>query len=228
MNADDIASLLIQLDSRDLDAEALQLTKKLESDASTVDVVAFESFYLPLLSALMASIPFSSEWAPHYCRLFRKTLLMYAKRFVQIEPQPGNWKFQPRGCGCHNCCQLDKFLVSASEQSMRFPVSSRERAHLHQTLEDTNISHVTKRGSVETLVVTKCPTPALAKYKQWQQRFEKAKEQIQKLDHGLLKQLLGGDYEYLSELKDTRRDREGLPSARRAERRQGPEIIDLT
>lgn len=95
-------------------------------------------------------------------------------------------------------------------------------------LNGTNIRHVTERFVFETLVVTKPATPSLVKHEQWLARFAKAREWILKLDQDVLKQLLDDDYEYLIELTDTRGEREGLPSARGAVRRRGPEIIDLT
>ncbi len=228
LNADDVAALLMQLDRQDLQGWGLQLTSKLQAEAGTVDVIAFESFFIPLLSALITIVPWISERVTRYRNLFRTTLQMLAKRFVQIAPQPGKWTYNPRGCGCRNCRQLDQFLISSSQQSIRFPVSSSERAHLHQMLNGTNIRHVTERWGVETLVVTKPATPSLVKHEQWVARFAKAREWILKLDQDVLKQLLDDDYGYLIELEDTRREREGLPSARGAVRRRGPEIIDLT
>lgn len=166
-----------------------------------------------------------------YKKLFQTTLSMYAMRFVQIDSQLGNWTNKPQGCSsprCSDCPQLDQFLINASQQSMKFPVSKKRRQHLHQMLEGTTITHVTDRRGGDTLVVTKLASPSLAKHGQWQKRFWKAEEQIKTLDQKILKQLLDEDYEYLTELRDTRRGREGLPSARVAVRRQGPEIIDLT
>lgn len=228
MSADDVVTLLDLLDKRDLEIEVLNLIEKLEAEAGIVDVAAFESFFLPLLEALIATIAWTSEQVTRYRKLFQTTLLMYARRFVQIEPQAGNWTTTPRGCGCLNCRHLDHFLVNASQQSMRFPVSSGARQHLHQMLDYTNIRHVTRRTGVETLVVTKPATPSLVKHEEWQKRFSKAEEQIKKLDQETLKQLLDVDYEYLTELRKSRRGREELPSARVAVRRQGPDIIDLT
>lgn len=229
MSADDVAFLFVLLDRRNLEDEALELIKKLEAEAGTVDVVAFETFFLPLLEALIGTLQWTSERVTRYRKLFRTTLLMYATRFVQIEPQAGNWTSTPRGCGCLNCRQLDQFLVNASQQSMKFPVGRGARQHLHQMLEDTKISHVTDRRGVETLVVTKPLTATLAKHEQWEKRFSKAKGQIGKLDQKILRQLLDDDdYEYLTELRNTKRSHEGLPSARVAVRRLRPEIIDLT
>ncbi|CAD6575940.1 MAG: hypothetical protein ASARMPREDX12_007651 [Alectoria sarmentosa] len=95
-------------------------------------------------------------------------------------------------------------------------------------LEWTNIRHVTDRRGVETLVVTKPSAPSLAKHEQWRKRFSNAQEQINTLDQEILKQLLGDEYEYITKLRDSKRDNKGLPVARVTERRQGPEIIDLT
>lgn len=153
---------------------------------------------------------------------------MYAKRFVQIEPQAGTLTMIPRGCGCSLCRQLDAFLLSASQQSIGFPVSKGRRQHLHQRLEGTGIKHVTDRRRVETLVVTKPSSPSMAKHEQWRKRFERAKERIKKLDQGMLKRLLGDDYKSLTELQGTTRGDQGLPGALVPERRQRLEIIDLT
>ena len=231
MSADDVAILLVLLDVQETEIQALELVRKLEAEAGKVDVVAFESFFLPLLKALIVKLPWTPELVNRYKKLFRTTLLMYARRYVQIEPQGGDWTDTPRGCGwprCPDCPRLDQFLVNASQQSLKFPVSRNRRQHLHQRLDRTNIKHDTDRRGGDTLVVTKLASPSLAKHEQWQKRFSKAEERIQKLDQTILKQLLDDDYEYLTELRDTRRGREGLPSARVAVRGQGPEIIDLT
>lgn len=228
MSADDVVTLLDILDRHDLETEALEVIGKLEAEAGVVDIVAFESFFLPLLEALIVRVRWTYEQVTRYERLVKTTLLMYARRFVQIEPQTGDWTNIPQGCGCLDCHQLDLFLVDPSQQSIRFPVRSSSRAHLHQMLDRTDIRHVTDRTVVETLVVTKPATPSMVKHQEWEKRFSKAEEQIKKLDQETLKQLLGVDYEYLTELRKSRRGREELPSARVAARRQRPDIIDLT
>ena len=99
MSADDVAILLVELDGRDLKVEVLKVIRKLEAEASIVEVVAFGSFFLPLLEMLIATVRWTSERVTRYAKLFRITLSMYARRFVQIEPQAGNWTHPPRGCG---------------------------------------------------------------------------------------------------------------------------------
>ena len=228
MNANDTAALLVQLDGHGSELELLTLIRKLEAEAGRVDVVAFESFFLPLLKGLIVSLPWSLEREARYGSFFRTLLSMYVKRFVQRKPQAGNWTTTPRGCGCSDCRQLDAFLANASQASMRFPVSSNRRQHLHQVLEGTDIKHVTDRRGVETLVVTKTASSSLTKMQQWQERFAKAREQILKLDPKILKKVLRDDYRYLTELEDSNRRAEGMPSARGAARRQRIEVIDLT
>ncbi|KAL9064880.1 MAG: hypothetical protein Q9161_008583 [Pseudevernia consocians] len=226
----DVAILLVQLDMRDLEDEVLKMTSKLEAEAGRVDVVAYESFFLPLLEALTEMVVWTSARVIRFGKFFRTTLSRYAGRFVQIEPQAGNWTMDPRGCGCSDCQKLDQFLTNDTQQSVDFPVSRGRRQHLMQMLEFTTINYDNTRRGVETLVVTKpsTVTPSLAKHEQWQKRFSKAEEQIKKMDQAVLKQLLGDDYEYLTELRDTRRGHKRLPGARVALARQGPEIIDLT
>ncbi|KAM0794006.1 hypothetical protein BDR22DRAFT_877147, partial [Usnea florida] len=203
------------------------MTHLLEAEAGTVDPVAFESFFLPLLQALIETLEWTFERLTIYGNLFRTTLSMYARRFVQIEPEPDNWSTTRLGCGCSLCRELDDFLVSASQQSKRFPVASRARQHLHSQLQFTPISHVTDRRGGESLVVTKPSTPSLVKHGQWQRRFEKAREHIRKLDPAVLKRLLGEDYKPLVRLRGTQRGDEGFVSTRVVARRQGHEIIDL-
>ena len=228
VSADDVCILLVQLDRRGHESEVSNLTSLLEAEAGTVDPVAFESFFLPLLQALIETVEWTFERLTLYGNLFRTTLSMYARRFVQIEPEPGSWTMTRLGCGCSLCRELDEFLVNASQQSKRFPVARGARQHLHSRLQFSRISHVTDRRGVETLVVTKPNTPSSVKHGQWARRFEKAREHIRKLDPIVLKRLLGEDYKPLVRLRGTQRGDEGFVSTRVVKRLQGHEIIDLT
>ena len=165
-SADDVCILLVQLDRRGHESEVSKMTSLLEAEAGTVDPVAFESFFLPLLQALIETVEWTFERLTIYGNLFRTTLSMYARRFVQIEPEPDSWTTTPLGCGCSLCRELDDFLVNASQQSKRFPVANRARQHLHSRLQFTRISHVTERRGVETLVVTKPNTTSSVKHEQ--------------------------------------------------------------
>ena len=227
-SADDVCTLLVQLDRRGHGSEASKMTNQLEAEASTVNPVAFESFFLPLLQALIETVEWTFERLTMYGNLFRTTLSLYARRFVQIEPEPDNWTTTRLGCGCSLCRDLDDFLINPSQQSTRFPVANRARQHLHSRLQFTRISHVTDRRGVETLVVTKPNTSSSVKHGQWQRRFEKAREHIRKLDPTVLKRLLGEEYKPLVRLRGTQRGDEGFVSTRVVGRRQGHEIIDLT
>ena len=227
-NADDVCILLVQLDRRGYESEVSKMTSLLEAEAGTANPVTFESFFLPLLQALIETVEWTFEHLAIFGNLFRTTLSMYARRFVQIEPEPNNWKTTQLGCGCSLCRELDDFLANASQQLKRFPVANRARQHLHSRLQFTRISHVTDRRGTETLVVTKPNTPESVKRGQWQGRFEKAREHIRKLDPAVLKRLLGEDYKPLVRLRGTQRGDEGFVSTRVVGRRRGNEIIDLT
>ena len=228
ISAADVCILLVHLDRRGHESEVSKMTSLLEAQASTVDPVAFESFFLPLLQALINTVEWTFERLAIFGNLFRTTLSMYAKRFVQIEPEPDNWTTTRLGCGCALCRDLDDFLVNASQQSKRFPVARGARQHLHSRLQCTRISHVTDRRGVETLVVTKPNTPSSVKHGQWARRFEKAREWIGKLDPIVLKRLLGENYKPLVRLRGTQRGDEGFVGTRVVGRRLGCKIIDLT
>ena len=228
IRADDVCILLVQLDRRGHESELSKMTSLLEAEAGTADPVAFECFFLPLLQALIETVEWTFERLAIYGNLFRTTLSMYARRFVQIEPELGSWTTARLGCGCSLCRELDDFLVNASQQSMRFPVARGARQHLHSRLQFTRISHETDRRGSETLVVTKPNTPSSVKHEQWQRRFEKAREHIRKLDPSVLKRLLGDDYKPLVRLRGSQRGSEGFVGTRVVRRRQGHEIIDLT
>lgn len=76
MSAGDVAFLLVLLDRRDLEDEAVMLIAKLEAEAGTVDIIAFETFFLPLLEALIVWLQWTSERVARYRKLFRTTLLI--------------------------------------------------------------------------------------------------------------------------------------------------------
>lgn len=202
------------------------MLEKLEKEAASTGLTAFEGFFLPLLRDLIRrQVPPSS---PCYQRLFREILLTYAKRYVQAEPHSGDWACEPEGCGYSDCDRLDRSLAYPYMESKRFPVSKSRRHHLHCMLNDTKYSHETYRRGMETLVVTKPASRSLVKYEQWKKRFIKARQEIKQLDQRVLQELLHEDYEYLSQLRAARHNAKGLPSAKKAPRTQHIEVVDLT
>ena len=226
LNGNDTALFLHQIESESLRTEALDVIGKLEEEAASTELTAFEGFFLPLLGALIrCQIPSSAQ---RYQTLFREILLEYGRCYVQVEPRSGDWARDAEGCGCSDCNRLDRFLADPSLESKRFPVSKSKRHHLHCMLNDTEYTHETERRGVETLVVTKPPSRSFAKYEQWKARFSKARQEIKNLDQNVLRELLGDDYEYLSKLRATRRGAGELPSARKAPKVQQIEVVDLT
>lgn len=120
---------------------------------------------------------------------------MYARRYVQAETCSSDWVRDPEGCGCSDCDRRDRFLADPS-------LGSKSRSHhLHCIVNDTEYTHETDRRGVEILVVPKPPSRSLAKYEQWKMRLSQAEQKIKKLDQRVLRELLGEDYRYLSQLR---------------------------
>ncbi len=226
IDGNDTALFLHHLEKENMKTEALEVLGRLGKEAASIELTAFDNFFPQLLrSLLQLQIPLAEQ---RYRNLFRKLLLAYATRYVQTEPPSGDWARRPEGCGCADCDRLDRFLADPLLQSKKFSVSKNRRHHLHCMLNDTEYTHETDRRGIETLVVTKPASHSLAKYEQWKVRFDKAKRKIRELDQGVLKELLGEDYEYLTRLSAARRGAGGLPSAKKVPRRKGVEVVDLT
>ena len=232
LSGQDTASFLHHLEKEDMKTETQEVLSKLENEAASNDPIAFESFFLPLLHHLIQlHVPLAE---PRYKKLFRDILLAYATRYVQPEPTtPGDWARRPEGCGCSDCYSLDRFLTDPSLQLKRFPVSKSRRHHLHCMLNDTEYTHETDRKGVETLVVTKPASRSTIKFEQWKTRFLKAKREIENLDQGVLREMLGEDFVFLSRLRAASLGKEEMPSMMRRRRGKAAmarrvEVVDLT
>lgn len=169
MHGPDVDVLLHYLYTKDLTDQFMSVYVKLIHEASGCDLVAFDAFYFPLLSALIIRQTRQTGLLQKHKTLFRGILSLYIKRYVQVEPPAGSWARDPEGCGgsCHDCESLDKFLMDPTLISKRFAVSSNRRHHLHSMLNDTGHKHETERGRFETLVVTKRIDSADKKHEKW-------------------------------------------------------------
>ena len=229
MHGPDVDVLLHYHYTKGLNDQYMSVYVKLVYEASGCDLVAFDAFYFPLLSALIIRQTRHTGLRKIHRTLFPGVLSLYVKRYVQIEPSAGTWARNPEGCGrsCHDCESLDNFLMDPTLKSKRFPVPSSRRHHLHSMLNQTGHKHETERGRVETLVVTKRIGAADRKHEQWRQRFSAAQERINALDQEALKELLGEEYESMIQL---RADAMEWSEARwkALKRKLRPEVIDLT
>lgn len=130
-------------------------------------------------------------------RMYCTTLEGYLKRFVQRQPPAfQNWARNRVTCSCGDCWRLNLFLVSATQQVARFPVSKNKRHHLHSVLDINRVdcTHITERIIPETLVVTK-RDKGKAAYDAWLSRCKEAHEALQRFDQDALRNLLG-DQQY--------------------------------
>ncbi|RYP45224.1 hypothetical protein DL768_008417 [Monosporascus sp. mg162] len=126
-----------------------------------VDVGAVEE----LLRALASSLP-RYGMRPLGCvgDLFATLLRTYVYADAPTPPRrlPG-WAHRPRGCGCEDCRDLDRFLSAADERVGRFSINKEKRQHIeyrlpryygHKSREIFSCSLDQKRKPY-TLVITK-------------------------------------------------------------------------
>ncbi|KAL8712491.1 MAG: hypothetical protein Q9220_003339 [cf. Caloplaca sp. 1 TL-2023] len=214
MDGHDLSRLIEYLRCTAQFDEVNQLREKLIRDADNCELVAFEAFYIPLLTDLASKLPTNSEHCEVYQPLYRKVLCSYIRRYVQTEPPRGNLAKQLEGCGssrCADCRDLDRFLGDPKRKSAFFVVDKGRRHHLHKQLNDTEHSHTTR--GYNQLVVTKGSSAHDIKHENWKKRSQNAREKIQAFDQDVLKDLLGPDYDDVIALR---------PGKKR------PVVIDLT
>ncbi|KAG8532380.1 uncharacterized protein KY384_002865 [Bacidia gigantensis] len=207
------------------------LLRRLSSNTSSCPPIAFQTFFIPLLTLLQphALSPESDAANPLYATLFFTVLTAYITRYVQRSPVPKrNLSRGPEGCDsprCIDCKRLDAFLADPDKESMDFAVDSGRRAHLHQLLTRTGCSHNTDRRRGDTLVVTKRMTREDRRMVEWEIRWKEARKVVGGLDRRVLRVVLGeafgvvvacdygGVVRYLKRVKG---------------RREGGDVIDLT
>jgi hypothetical protein len=194
-----IAAFLCACQELKLNAELDQIVKKLLTEMKTAQLELFHSVYIPLLKLLVkrfsekATIN-SSPFQP----LFRQILCHYIFRYVEAEPTPPrDWKQATVRCNCVDCQSLNRFLASPTEKVGRFSVAKKRRQHLHSVLDEarSGCTHETeRRGSPQTLVVTKTRAKHQAARKAWATRCGVAKKHLEELGAEALKGLLGDMY----------------------------------
>jgi len=193
-NSKNIATLLCHCLSLRLETELYQIITKLGREVMKTPVELFEVIYLPFLKVLINMLQDKSLSAQGslFQRLFQMTLCTYIIRYVQPEPvPPKDWTRPPVSCGCSDCQVLNAFLLAPDQQVGRFAVNKQRRAHLHQRIDGTGLTHETeRRGSPQTLVVTKNLAQHHAAHKAWAQRCNVARKHIQNIGPEALKEFL--------------------------------------
>ncbi|KAK5121225.1 hypothetical protein LTR85_005391 [Meristemomyces frigidus] len=125
---------------------------------------------------------------PENRQLFIYVLSQFSVRFVKPEPPSPRGQYPKLGCGCPDCCSLDKFLLD------------KDRGRLLELKQETLTN-----GSPHTLQITK--TNGEYEYRRWTKRFEHARELINTSIAPAedLRQLLGDAFENVTELKNVKR-----------------------
>lgn len=199
-NSEDVALFLHQLSEVEDWFDHDRLLGRLSLSAESVHTFAFPAFFLPLLATLVTSLQSFPEEMFRYKELFRTVLKNYRLRYIQSKPPGSDWARPPQGCGeryCPECKKLDIFLLDPTREIERFPVSSSNRAHIHQQLYDTRHSHVTDTSG--TLVVKKAQNALHKASMDWEVRVAEGEKALGAMDQDILKELLEEEYTQLVE-----------------------------
>lgn len=198
MEGNDLACLIDHCRSMGLIVEQESILGKLLSGANTVDVSAFGTLLIPFLTHLLKllNLDKTSTHDPVIRFFFQRTIDTYVRRYVNLESsKPSDWSQPRRGCDCADDRELDIFLIDPKQKVGRFAVNKKRRGHLHDRLNSTECTHETeRRGSPQTLVVTKTHGAWQKTHRVWQQRCKTASQIFYAMGLQALENLLGERY----------------------------------
>lgn len=181
--------------------------------ASLMDPADYESTILPFLKGIIMRLLEGRDSFDMYRKLFQTCLPLYIQRFVGKEPVQINWSRNPVRCSCRDCTDLNVFLRSPVDRVKRIVVSKQRRHHLHTQLDAyTDCTHITERGYVETMVVTKQGKSFVDSLKVWTNRAKSALAALRSLEDeedtakspSQLRKLLGDKYDEIMTLRTVR------------------------
>ncbi|TIA20370.1 hypothetical protein D6C80_02455 [Aureobasidium pullulans] len=191
-----LLSILEHCRNLDLHQNALLLETNVAAQTLTMDPQDFAKTLMPFLKGIMERLRDGKDDVSRHQVLFRTGLSQYILRFVGQEPVQINWSRNPVRCNCADCKTLNNFL--------RSPV---DRLDAH-----TDCTHLTDRGYMETLVITKQGKSFEDKFNAWKLKADLATAALRSLeDHegpanpeSHLKKLLGDQYEEIMTSKRVR------------------------
>lgn len=198
-NSHNFAAFLCLCQRLELRTELHLIAKKMIMEAKTTSLELFHGIYLPFLKTLMKVVREQNigiNDSP-FQKLFQQILSRYIERYVQAEPTPPKgWKRPTFGCGCEDCQHLSRFLLSPGETVHRLTTIQKRRKHLEDILRSSKdcTCETDKRGSPQTLVVTKNQAQHLAIEKAWTQRRDMAKKYLGDLGADELRPYLGKNH----------------------------------
>lgn len=135
-----------------------------------------------------------------FTKLCQTIISCFIDRYVGQRPTtPTTWSQRTSMCTCGDCVALNRFLVDPTAKVGRFAVAQKRRQHLHRQLDVQGgcTSETERRGSPQTLVVTKHRGQHQAAVKAWSQRKEYAVANLKLFPEGALRELLGDEYDSL-------------------------------
>ena len=181
--------------------------------AYSMDPEDYESTILPFLKGIIVRLLQGKNELDMYKKLFQTCLSSYVLRFVGKEPVQINWSRNPVRCSCRDCADLSAFLRSPVDRVKRIVVSKQRRHHLHTQLDAyTDCTHITERGYIETMVVTKQGKSFADSLKTWMNKAKSALTALRSLEDqedtssspSQLRKLLGDQYDEIMRLRKVR------------------------
>ncbi|RYP23543.1 hypothetical protein DL765_001057 [Monosporascus sp. GIB2] len=199
-----------------------------------VDVGAVEE----LLRALASSLP--RYGVPPLCSvgdLFATLLRTYVYADAPTPPRrlPG-WAHRPRGCGCEDCRDLDRFLGAADEKVGRFSVNKEKRQHIeyrlpryHDKSREVFSCSLDQKRKPYTLVVTKVRQGREFEEdaREYRERLERFEQRVRPLRLEYVEQSMGeARYRELVMLENLQDSEGGTQLDERDNKRKAGELVD--
>lgn len=199
----ELSTLFRGLIKADTEADNLvaSFVSKLTSDCPAIKADELPHLWIPFLRKVDAALDYpamSSDELLRYQKLFTTFLKAYLDKYVGREPVYNRSLVRPRvHCNCGDCERLNEFLVDRSREVGRFAVNKQRRGHLHSGLDSANVdcTHTTeRRGSPQTLVVTKTFKQIAQQLQTWTTRRTEATKELLRFEQDRLRKLLGDEY----------------------------------
>lgn len=181
--------------------------------ATSMDPQDYEYTIFPFLKGLIMRLLDGMDALDMYRKVFQTCLSSYVLRYVGKEPVQINWSRNPVRCSCRDCTDLNAFLRSPVDRVKRIRVSKQRRHHLHIQLDAfTDCTHITDRGYIETMVVTKQGKSFEDSLKTWTNKARSALSALRSLEDqedtssspSQLRRLLGDKYAEIMTLRIVR------------------------
>ncbi|RYP79365.1 hypothetical protein DL769_002989 [Monosporascus sp. CRB-8-3] len=199
-----------------------------------VDVGAVEE----LLRALASSLPrYGMRPLGRVGDLFATLLRTYVYADAPTPPRrlPG-WAHRPRGCGCEDCRDLDRFLGAADEKVGRFSVNKEKRQHIeyrlprfHDKSREIFSCSLDQKRKPYTLVVTKVRQGREFEEdaREYRERLERFEQRVRPLRLEYVEQSMGeARYRELVMLENLQDSEGGTRPDERDKKRNASEQVD--